>query len=473
MSTQRKKKRMRGRRGGKHINKKKVSLKFEENIYSTQDSFFCRICMKKSNTNDLFSWSDCHHQCCGQCAANIIHESLSLKNEMPKCSHQKCNQSLKSEHADSIQSLLLNKYQIKQDIINYNLDEYLIYGYVRDNYSSTPTDIILTILNFFNLIYFSKIVCYKCQGYGEVNITCSGCGGYGYRQDCQCCGCKGIIKHIFKCEFCKGSGLLRCFKCSGSGKYVIGQCRKCQGKGRISNYDEYDWENCNLCGGDGKYGVSCNGCGGSGRDKDNCYECCGNGTLEQVHKCYACRGNGYTKKKRSCKTCCSTGEVTFTCSRCDGAKKIVILDLNKLIHLQSFCVKCNQFFPNDLLISWSKCDHRYCNECMSTEIAKKTKDKKSRVCALSKCNKIMGSNTLDLTTNMFLCTYCNTWHLKIKENIFSWSKCEHEYNKNCAKLFIEVCLESKSHTPKCKSVHCNEILLADDVKIIGINSSNF
>jgi len=78
-------------------------------------------------------------------------------------------------------------------------------------------------------------LCPSCEHNPCKSVRCGNCGGSGKR---SCPGCRGSGKFTQPCRGCNGSGAVgnrrRCNGCGGSGRYIIGECRSCQGTGATS-----------------------------------------------------------------------------------------------------------------------------------------------------------------------------------------------------------------------------------------------
>eukprot|EP01083_Nonionella_stella_P307657 1082262_1 len=302
------------------------------------------------------------------------------------------------------------------------------------------------VTDFFNLIYFTKIDCYMCKGNGKGTQSCSKCSGTG-------------ISHTewIECTACAPYRFsdVNCRKCSGSGRYIVGACRKCKGIGASDYYIRSFHEpmkvlknRCSLCHGSGKYSVKCNNCDGSGRY-----------TKEYFVKCNTCKSSGMIRKNVKCMDCWC-GKIKVDCKRCNGLKQIIILNLNKLIHCQSLCLKCNNYYSNDALLVWSSCEHLYCHKCIN-----KINKKKHPVCAYLGCNSLLSFETKNLLTNMFICTYCNQWHLKSKAAVFVWSVCKHKYAVECAKAYAATYIK-QFMIPTCAANNCDRCLVQEEAETL-------
>lgn len=165
--------------------------------------------------------------------------------------------------------------------------------------------------------------CVECGGTGEVD--CHVCRGSG-----ECKDCHGEGKS--RCAECGGSG--RCRVCHGDGKVL---CTKCHGSGQVYYNDRYI--KCSKCGGAGL--APCPECTGLGmkalrlgfgtsaraHGSGQCKKCEGTGkltckTCNGTGDCTSCKGSGketcsHCHGDRKCPNCDGTGKVT--CRRCEGS----------------------------------------------------------------------------------------------------------------------------------------------------------
>lgn len=111
------------------------------------------------------------------------------------------------------------------------------------------------------------IVCFKCDGKGEIVDTCPYCGGKSY---------------------------LVCDKCSGKGSERVA-CPDCRGERRKrDSYSSDYYFTCNRCMGGGSITQACKKCGGSGISSTRCSKC-ENG--KTVIKCPKCQGHSFLLEK--------------------------------------------------------------------------------------------------------------------------------------------------------------------------------
>eukprot|EP01084_Bolivina_argentea_P289025 496205_1 len=363
---------------------------------------YCQVRIPRRSEN-VFYWNNCRHKYCINCIPKLINKYLSNLNQIPKCNgkQSRCSQLLSIQKGDVVRDLLLKKYSIDPDITNYTHKEYLIYGYLRRTNKAIPYNIILSIFDYYRLIYFRKTNCYKCEAIGRVKIDCSGCEGLGYTTDCKSCNESGTINYTTECSKCNGSGDYKiedeCRRCNGSGLYRVGECRSCHGQGQAYLGDHYKIE-CRKCNGTGNYTKSCFGCDGTGTFRKvkvgGCYRCNGNGIIRKSKKCGNCRGSGVCKT--DCRTCYRSGQISIRCGHCKGKKRLMVLDFQELIQKQLLCKHCNKYFPNNQIIYWSICNHVYCYECISLRIIKQIDNDRIPICGyheyfLSACNICHGN----------------------------------------------------------------------------------
>eukprot|EP01083_Nonionella_stella_P001781 5101_1 len=228
--------------------------------------------------------------------------------------------------------------------------------------------------------------------------------------------------------------------------------------------------------------------------KTGCYNCDSVGHI--VHECSACHGFGYTEScttntdynlfkcrgsgfnRRKCKNCNGQGKIPFMCHRCRGNQHVVAVDFNKLCNNQSICHKCNEYYPNNMVIYWSNCYHSFCYKCMSNYIQYLIRKGIIPVCFVSKCkqkltvkdlkmintssnNDIQKLQQLISRSRVFRCIKC---HKKtFPEQEFVWSRCNHKYCNKCATKMINQSLALLNQIPKC--IHsqdhvttCNQVL---------------
>ncbi|MFH1320510.1 MAG: hypothetical protein ABII90_07650 [Bacteroidota bacterium] len=132
------------------------------------------------------------------------------------------------------------------------------------------------------------------------------------------------------CHTCKGDGKRNCFACSGKGKLSCQYCSKgkvncnnCYGKGALRCSvcrGEGKTSTCPKCNGQGKVTTNmgilvmtstCMNCNGSGRGDFRCNKCNGDGKID----CYSCFGRGTI----NCSYC--SGNSFNTCGSCNGSGK--------------------------------------------------------------------------------------------------------------------------------------------------------
>jgi len=118
-----------------------------------------------------------------------------------------------------------------------------------------------------------------------------------------------------------------------------------------------------------------------------------------------------------------------------------------------WCYQCFDLHETDELFEWSNCHHKYSKKCAIKHIYKTN--------ALNcKCGSTLTRNdNKALGFNKFLCFSCNEFH--DFDDIFEWSKCNHEYSRNCALRRIET-----SKTLHCK---CGSVLYYHDNTLLGFN----
>eukprot|EP01084_Bolivina_argentea_P105788 189445_1 len=466
----------------------------------TESAFMCINC-KQIHSDQIFRWTKCNHTYCIKCSANLINKSLSLTNEMPRCIHSKCNQSLNIENGDLFKDLLLKKYQITQNIKLFDRTQHLISGYIRQINTNIPHEVMLSVHDFYNLVYCAKINCYQCKTLGFELLDCKKCNGLGYTEDCKQCDSTGIYKYNIECTKCKSTGdyifKAPCNKCNNSGIYSGGKCRKCNGTGLYGAYGG----RCYNCKGTGNFLANCRKCNGSGtfQKRYDCRMCNGKRLLPKQTRCNNCRGSGYFKM--DCKNCYASGKVRWDCYKCHGYKQLLVLHFNKLCNKQSFCNNCQMYYPNNMIFYWSNCNHSYCYQCCAVSkpngsIVNEIRSGRIPVCFVSKCNQELSVQKLKLVPfdgmvlrcavsmleqliyrkDRFQCVFCMEWHLNV--NKILWSNCNHVYGIKCAKMNVDKYLIKEEHLfnsfkgqfiPKCCDAICGQKLQLVDAEKIGIS----
>ena len=202
----------------------------------------CTVCKTIANKNNIFLWTKCNHTYCVRCASNVINKFLASQNKIPKCKFTNCNQSLDNYSNNNINSLLLEEYQIKLSIIEYDRINLLLYGYIRYKlyhqtkyknfsiiYQTAPQCVIELICDYYNLNFAKKIECYHCDSTGYIYEYCTRCFTNGkYKILCDKCNDEdndSFIKECIYCIKCDGTGFLNkiCEECNGDGI----RCFKC------------------------------------------------------------------------------------------------------------------------------------------------------------------------------------------------------------------------------------------------------
>ena len=133
------------------------------------------------------------------------------------------------------------------------------------------------------------------------------------------------------CVPCRGTGLLECRKCKGSGEVVgksmascptcrckgqvkrLSTCGNCHGKGSIAEKCKYCWRQ------NGVRKKNCYNCGGKGwGDSETCQKCNGGGKIWGHYVCITCQGRG--EFMNDCKVVCPAcnGNGKLECERCEG-----------------------------------------------------------------------------------------------------------------------------------------------------------
>lgn len=161
--------------------------------------------------------------------------------------------------------------------------------------------------------------CPDCHGQTTpVLIKCSVCKGSG-QSSCRKCGGEGF--YLEECRSCFGSKKVACPMCAGTG-HSVAACTSCGGSGRVRNENgypvacpscggqsaSYRRSTCRTCKGSGL--IKCKTCNGSGKgEKRVCESCATSGLVS----CGQCGGTGKVETKRQkhvpCETCESTGMV--------------------------------------------------------------------------------------------------------------------------------------------------------------------
>ena len=518
MSQPRTSRRGRGRRGkgknkskgqNKNLQKIKSQSKFQisDDVNTAPNKFICIKCKLQNDINQRFTWTKCHHEYCVKCASNIMNESLSLSNEIPRCIYPSCIQLLSNEHADSIKFSLLSRYQIQLPIQHFDTNQFLIYGYTRENSQTLdiiPSDIIFAISNYVTIIYYNKIDCYVCQGYGECISNCTRCNGYGTSSYCECCYGQGYIQDEIDCNSCDMTGHIQCYNCKGNGS-LRRICKTCDGIG-YCYHDILDPEilnqeisvaisdltmtqrqktrvrlYCTDCKEKREKGYYddpfnnrvCEECAGFGRNpKYLCKDCGGNGKITQRLNCWLCSGTGRKKGgNKDCLSCRKTGQIQSVCWLCNGNKQVVFLDLKKTCLNQTWCMKCYQWYPNNWMYRWSdKCGHQFCKKCMRNHM-----EDFGGVngCMADGCNMKIGG-ILELYNDMFICRLCGLWKLKVGGDMFIWSGCHHKYCRKCVKNYVKKWFKIfPDIVPRCNQINCDKRLMLVDARKFGIQKEDY
>eukprot|EP01084_Bolivina_argentea_P105789 189446_1 len=135
------------------------------NIVVTKLIKLCVVCRRyQYSSYSMIYWSGCNHLYCQDCAAHIINQSLSLLNEIPKCTYKQCNSSLTINYKGCINNQLLQKYQFKGDFRVYYHEQCLIFGYIKNMKckSIVPTEVMILIWDYYNTIYHKNTSCNTC-----------------------------------------------------------------------------------------------------------------------------------------------------------------------------------------------------------------------------------------------------------------------------------------------------------------------
>eukprot|EP01084_Bolivina_argentea_P121243 214869_1 len=326
-------------------------------LYDSSTPFECIECSRCVLFDELYVSPNCfsdnqtNHYYCIHCASKIINESLSLLNETPKCIISSCNKSFNVSLSKVINHELFSQYQLNDNNISqYKNDEFLLYGYIRENKKLTsrlfPKEIIALIHDFYKLVFFTK-------------LPCDNCNNTGYDK-CHMCNGKGNCTS--KCTFCTNGSITKtliCPDCENGKQKIRPDCR-C-----FLNY----YAVCRSCDGFGwrvikaNKKIECKSCNGLGNFCDcmsTCNNCNGLGKLNIKSKCIFCdsKGNAIIK----CIQC--DGSSIMECYKCESKGNIWYTDFKKVISKQSYCNKCNIYKSNNDIIYWSKCRHTYCYNCV-------------------------------------------------------------------------------------------------------------
>ena len=110
------------------------------------------------------------------------------------------------------------------------------------------------------------------------------------------------------------------------------------------------------------------------------------------------------------------------------------LDFIKLCNKQSLCVKCGLYFPNDMIIYWSGCNHVYCMDCIRSEISMQNKtQKRIPMCICNECQSTLSLERLNNIPGLNTFGYCiDGRHYLRKRKLWQWSGCNHEFCADCA-----------------------------------------
>eukprot|EP01084_Bolivina_argentea_P222993 377366_1 len=382
----------------------------------------------------------CQHPHCSECCADIINKSLTLSNAIPHC--LKCDNILNvSNIHKQINSLLLPKYQITDEYkLLYNDIDCLISGYIRTEIQQyIPKEIMASIFDFYKLMFCKKIVCSDCDAVGYLR--------------------KKKNNKLIHCRLCRNNGYIECETCNKTGRLSL-------------------WNQCNSCGGEGEITETYSVDGGP-------YY--GNFTETRTETCWHCNGHGETKSVHSplCDSCNGSGmKVCFTCKcrNCEGNKYLVYTHINKICRNQLLCYKCNNYFPQNMLLFLSNCHHTFCYKCCSQHI--KTELSSYRIADCLQCKqgnfKIFGSEfNNDLNNkftkvynrwNKFVCVKCGDMHDNTL--LFAWNNCGHKYGITCVKEYI---LHENPATkfPECMQKKCTQKLSNTDAKAWGFDYSYY
>ena len=89
-------------------------------------------------------------------------------------------------------------------------DKFLLNGFIRqivlelitknnsNNIIIIPKDVILLILDFYKLVFFTQIDCSKCNNFIFTSKSCQVCDGTGITHFCHDCNGDGLIKSMTK-----------------------------------------------------------------------------------------------------------------------------------------------------------------------------------------------------------------------------------------------------------------------------------
>ena len=341
--------------------------------------------------------------------------------------------------------------------------------------------------------------CTACNKKGVIHYTdpCIDCNSKGYKwvkNYCNKCNHTGIYKQ-FQCNRCDGSGRYRrsypCRKCGGDGKYpdFTSTCWKCNGSGLFKIDKE-----CFGCNGTGGKTLDCNNCNGCGytESRQTCRHCKGRKEINKSKQCGKCMGNACIIVK--CNTCCQRGFIRKECTHCNGIRNYLLLDLKRLIQKQILCVYCNQYYTCDKIVYWNDCEHCYCIKCFvkrctdkltsSNRIGLRFGNKEQRQiprCKIGKCQIQLNLKKIesikhifrnwkvdgkDYTTALeglsheleiqirdrdkFECSFCQEWVKK--EQLFSWTNCNHQYCLTCAIACVTHYLSKQPHFGSIESI---------------------
>eukprot|EP01084_Bolivina_argentea_P047534 87590_1 len=486
-------------------------------------TFNCTSCHQlQSTSSNKFNWMICKHPYCQQCVSNIINESLSFLNQVPKCIYPNCNQPLSINCPQPfIIKRLLAKYKSKNTVDSYHRKQHLISGYIRDIDTYTikakiiPIDINLIIFNYYDLICHTNIDCISCKATGSINCKCRNCKGVGYNRfilpagQCymDCRACDGSGEPISNCMRCNGTGLT-CGRCAPLCYHFVdiqnisrlGTGFRCDPRGKKNVFDhlrKHEFKS---------KPVICIHCNGSGTCRwENCENCIytslyAKKILKIRLNCFSCGGGGKKRvesriQKYNCMYCKQSGIEQMICNDCYGNKQVMALDFNRLCDFQSLCTKCNAYFPNDSVIYWSECKHIFCDQCFYQMVKNEIKQNKIPKCMQSKCAQELKPVDLKLDFNKCKqynwsrivrkletlidrknkgecpCTQCRKWY-PIKESmacskcknkycnacIRYWSKCNHSCCDSCIQQYVPYEINRKNVIPQCMNIKCNEEL---------------
>jgi len=494
---------------------------------STYDYINCTNCDTLTNVklNAVVS-SNCDHRYCQLCTAKIINQSLSKRNEIPKCSKPDCRKTLNVFRSVSkINSLLYTQYRTEQDYYHYDQQRRevsLLRGFVREHTATLqqchinihitgiPKEIIALIHDFYNLTYCAQQECTTCDATGILSLVqCRVCHGEGEQSKyVQCQNCvDGTIVHREECQKCDSRGsIITTIHCActlddaaehslfppytddnnnnGSNDTV---CSHCDGLG--------------IVGGGGMRG-ECAECNGSGKRVcpkcvDGllsktliCSHCCGEGCFYTEFACYHCNvGENLVEERVLCSPCDGRGyHQNVECDACDGSAVRRCIDFAQVVQKQSRCHECNQYWPNDYIFAWSACCHTYCKQCFM-QLVTKMYANQIPMCSVKDCEQeledgelrvyskaLSRSFNLDLQSllsrlellkyrkNRFDCKLCAEWHLK--EQRLTFTKCKHEFGRECCRWYLQsVSIQSSGVLPAC--TECRQQIDERDIEEVA------